>query len=108
MDRVDRRKTPNPSIFYDGVAALGPIDVDAVPHGALIRRSDMLTDIKHDGRHKCRWVCDGSKRTPLNPDAEFDATNAPCALKESILMCYALSAYHGWKPIPRDVTRAHL
>lgn len=108
IEAIDAERLDDPSIFHDGVAALELVDVDDAPLGSLIRRSDMLTDIKHDGRRKCRWVCDGSQRAPLNPDAAFDATNAPCALKESILMCYALSAFYGWKPISRDVTKAYL
>ena len=108
IEAIDAERLDDPSIFHDGVAALELVDIDDAPHGSLIRRSDMLTNIKHDGRRKCRWICDGSQRAPLNPDGAFDATNAPCALKESILMCYALSAFFGWKPITRDVTKAYL
>ena len=105
---VDEERIDCGSLFDDGRAAITVVAKCDVPDGALIRRSDMLCDVKPGGRKKCRWVNDGSVRGVTPAHVREVSTHSPCALSETVLMLFALSAYHDWCLISRDVTKAFL
>ena len=97
-----------PILLNGGATALCVIPTSEVPVGSPPRRSHMLCDVKLGGQQKCRWVNDGRVRADVPLCAPGCAPNAPCALKESILILFALSAYFDWALITRDITKVHL
>jgi hypothetical protein len=108
MQAIDAERLDLESVFDDGRAAIKLVRREDVPEGSLVRRSDMLCDVKRGGNLKCRWVNDGSLRGETPAHVRETTTYSPCALSESVLLLFALSAFFSWCPITRDVTKAFL